>query len=1003
MGMKTGILIALLLLSTLTLAFNIQPAKTTGTRPNGSPKQTAVDWWPSFHHDLRHTGYSTSEAPDDNHTLWSYHTGGNVESSPAVADGKVYVGSEYSGFCGRVYAFDALTGGFIWSYQTDNWARSSPAVADGKVYVGSDDGKVYALNALTGGFIWSYQTGGCVFSSPAVADGKVYVGSQDRKVYALNALTGAFIWSYQTGDWVWSSPAVADGKVYVGSDDGRVYAFDALTGGFIWSYQTGDDVESSPAVADGKVYVGSQDRKVYALNALTGAFIWSYQTGGCVFSSPAVADGKVYVGSFDWWVYAFDALTGGFIWSYQTGGAVESSPAVADGKVYVGSDDGRVYAFDALTGGFIWSYQTDNWARSSPAVADGKVYVGSSGSGDGWVYAFSSFHDVAITNVTPSKTVADQGYEADINVTVTNQGDFTETFNVTLYAKTEQAINEAGLVGHWKFDEGTGTTAHDSSGNGNNGTLINGPQWVDGKYGKALSFDGVNDYVAVPHSNSLDFERTDSFTISSWITVDSLSDYRNIIGKNDNAYRGWNLILLSSSDASRPNSVCLVLTNTNIYNDLLACSPANSISAGNTYHIAATYNGSSDVSGVKIYINGVPQTVTPIRNGLSASIQTANETWIGRHGWAGGSYPFDGIIDDIRIYNRALSASEIWAEYAGSVGHWKFDEGSGTTAYDSSGNSNNGTLVNGPVWVDGKLGKALSFDGVDDYLYVNDTPILKPAAITVEAWFKRSAHDSYDAIVSKWDHLTGNREYQIDIGTFSTNRISWMISSNGYDCTPLTSSTTISDDIWYHIVGTYNGSRMILYVNGMEENSTSYSNGINGGNSQLRIGHSYDGTSGYYFNGIIDEVKIYNRALSAEEIWAEYTRSLIAIQTQTVTLESGASTTLTFNWNTTGFAKGNYTISAYAWPVPGETDLSDNTFVDGSIYVAMLGDITADGKVDIFDIVIVALHFNHIPPNDHLPGTSDYFACFNADINNDGIIDIFDIVIVALHFGEVDP
>jgi hypothetical protein len=755
MGMKTGILIALLLLSTLTLTFNIQPVKVTGTRPDGSPQQTAVDWWPSFHHDLRHTGYSTSKAPDDNHTLWSYQTGG--------------------------------------------WVRSSPAVTDGKVYVGSLDGKVYA----------------------------------------------------------------------------------------------------------------------------------------------------------------FDALTGAFIWNYQTGDAVLSSPAVADGKVFVGSDDGQVLAFGAS-------------------------------------------HDVAITNVTPSKTVADQGYEADTNVTVTNQGDFTETFNVTLYAKTEQAINEAGLVGHWNFDEGTGTTAYDSSGNNNVGTLVNGPTWVDGKYGKALSFDGVNDYVAVPHSNSLDFERTDSFTISSWITVDSLSDYRNIIGKNDNAYRGWNLVLLSSSDASRPNSVCLVLTNTNIYDDLLACSPANSISAGNTYHIAATYNGSSDVSGVKIYINGVPQTVTPIRNGLSASIQTANETWIGRHGWAGGSYPFDGIIDDIRIYNRALSASEIWAEYAGSVGHWKLDEGSGTTAHDSSGNGNDGTLINGPTWVDGKLGKALSFDGIDDYVEIPDSPELKldeSKGLTIMLWLYRTSYPQYDNVLVSKQSASGWVEYQLDL--VDTGDLEFRTYS---DDNVVIGSVSVPDaNEWYHVAYVMNGTQWDFYVNGTLENSGTTPYDLYVSDNNVTIGKDF----GFFtaaFNGTIDDVEIYSRALSAGEIWAEYARSPIAIQTQTVTLESGAPTTLTFTWNTTGFAKGNYIISAYAWPVPGETYLSDNTFFDGSIYVAMLGDITADGKVDIFDIVIVALHFNHIPPYDHWPpGTPDYFNCFNADINNDGIIDIFDIVIVALHFGEVDP
>jgi hypothetical protein len=86
------------------------------------------------------------------------------------------------------------------------------------------------------------------------------------------------------------------------------------------------------------------------------------------------------------------------------------------------------------------------------------------------------------------------------------------------------------------------------------------------------------------------------------------------------------------------------------------------------------------------------------------------------------------------------------------------------------------------------------------------------------------------------------------------------------------------------------------------------------------------------------------------------------IQTQTVTLESGASTTITFTWNTTGFAKSNYTIWAYAWPVPGETETGDNTFTDSLVFVGLVGDVTADGNVDIREIFAIALHYGEKDP-----------------------------------------
>jgi hypothetical protein len=150
-----------------------------------------------------------------------------------------------------------------WNYSTGGIWFSSPAIANGILYMGSLDKKLYALNADTGALKWSYTTGGPLdYSSPAVAlaKGLVFVGSNNGKLYALNADTGAFKWSYTTGGpLVYSSPAVANGVVYVGSNDGNVYALNAVSGASLWSAFTGSEVGSSPAVVNGKVYVGSKN------------------------------------------------------------------------------------------------------------------------------------------------------------------------------------------------------------------------------------------------------------------------------------------------------------------------------------------------------------------------------------------------------------------------------------------------------------------------------------------------------------------------------------------------------------------------------------------------------------------------------------------------------------------------------------------------------------------------------------------------------------------------
>jgi len=108
----------------------------------GTGSGSAQDW-PMFRHDLQHTGYSTSRSPLISNLLWEYPTGRNVYSSPAVVNGKVFIGSNDH----NVYCLDESSGSLIWSYLTQGAVKSSPAVVNGKVFVGSFDHNVYCLRA----------------------------------------------------------------------------------------------------------------------------------------------------------------------------------------------------------------------------------------------------------------------------------------------------------------------------------------------------------------------------------------------------------------------------------------------------------------------------------------------------------------------------------------------------------------------------------------------------------------------------------------------------------------------------------------------------------------------------------------------------------------------------------------------------------------------------------------------------------------------------------------
>ncbi len=343
---------------------------------------SSTEDWTMFRHDTSHSGYSTGNSPTNSvKLLWTFTTMAGVVSSPAVANGCVFVGCND----GAVYCLNSSNGELFWYYPTGREVKSSPAIDNECVYIGSDDGNIYALNASNGIQLWNYTTDNEVKSSPTVVDGVVYIGSGDGNVYALNASRGAKLWSYTTGRGVDSSPAVSDGVVYVASYDYLVYALNASTGDEIWHRHTGSTI-SSPSVYDGYVYIGSYDGYVCGLNASTGAKIWEYQTEGSVSSSPAVAYGCVYVGSEDNNVYCLNASNGKKIWQSPTGYWVWSSPVVADSNVYVGSEDYSINCLNASTGTKKWSYATENFVDSSPAIVNGILYVGSS---DHRVYAFA--------------------------------------------------------------------------------------------------------------------------------------------------------------------------------------------------------------------------------------------------------------------------------------------------------------------------------------------------------------------------------------------------------------------------------------------------------------------------------------------------------------------------------------------------------------------------------------------------------------------------------------
>ena len=427
-----------------------------------------------------------------------------------------------------------------------------------------------------------------------------------------------------------------------------------------------------------------------------------------------------------------------------------------------------------------------------------------------------------------------------------------------------------GLVGYWKLDETSGTTAADSSGYGNDGTHTNSPTISETvaptrfTNGRSLEFDGSNDYVDGGSDSILDI--TDELTMSAWVNPDAFVQFGPAVWRlKTTSPFTWAQYRLGYGNSANEWGVTFNDTG-GTWRDHWA----GSLSTDTWTHIVGVVK-SNDY--VKIYADGVLiQEWTGLSYGLPSGTGPVN---IGRQ-QENNSY-FDGNIDDVRIYNRALSQYEISAlaagnqpatswETSGLVGYWPFEEGSGTSTADKSGNGNNGTLTNmdGSDWdsstkadLDFTNGYSLDFDGSDDYITVaNDATLRLAGDLTIGAWVQFDDSSKSNAIVA-FGNPNNADEYW-----FSLNSNSVKLQTNNVDYWQY--AFTPSTSTWYHMLWKRSGSTNSLYIDGDEKATATYSTGFTDTSVALEIGGT--ASSGNDIDGRMDDVRIYNRALSDWEI-----------------------------------------------------------------------------------------------------------------------------------------
>ncbi|MFO7618956.1 MAG: LamG domain-containing protein [Thermoplasmata archaeon] len=407
------------------------------------------------------------------------------------------------------------------------------------------------------------------------------------------------------------------------------------------------------------------------------------------------------------------------------------------------------------------------------------------------------------------------------------------------------------LVGQWKLDESEGIIAPDISGYNHPGNLVNmgNLNWVDGMSGKALKFNGVDEYVDIPNAA---YMTSGSFSGSVWINITSYTSFGGMV----NAYvsgPGWG-IWCRDTGAIRYFA----------YDGATSTSRDSSVvSLGKWHHIAWVYDESGFVS---FYIDGKPDyTIASVNPGrANTNIQ------IGKY----ASTYFNGLIDEVNIYDYALTPKKISDYYNETIhrmGEWHFDENGGGIAYDTSQNDFNGTLMptyptNNPAWLPHAVsGGCLFFDGVDDAVETDYIPnTFDNHDFSIEAWifptesFQNGVIYAVGAANSPFKTL----EFKIHYGQVQV----WHWNDN-WD-TPY----YVNINEWTHIVYTYahltkSGS---IYLNGQFQGSHEFIGYLSVNNDTYcpsQIGH---GVELRHFRGCIDEVSIYNYTMPLDTVSQSY-------------------------------------------------------------------------------------------------------------------------------------
>ena len=564
--------------------------------------------------------------------------------------------------------------------------------------------------------------------------------------------------------------------------------------------------------------------------------------------------------------------------------------------------------------------------------------------------------------------------------------------------------NNLGLVGYWPMSEGSGTVVGDFSGNHLSGTLSGSipPSWVAGKFGTALGSHVFGDTVMSGTANLL--KSASAFTLSEWVYSNATpsADTRFIAGKFEGGTTGWGIETSVASFGSTDDFLAFV-ENGGV--DAYGITTTHALQTGKWIFVTEVFDGtqSGDSNRLKLYVNGIQQTLNFTHApGIPATTDTS--TFLFSLGdWDngnGGGAVFDGNIDDVRLYNRAISATEVANLYqygasragvstasliksnstlaSGLVGSWTFDGPDITDkVYDRSGQNNNGYILNSATSTMetlGKLGQALNFDGVDDRVTLTNSLNLG----TVNS-------------LSVWVYWQGNND-SVVVGGPDGNYMLFLDGTNAYYSAGAGNFVQaahggIPVGQWTHFAVTRNGATVNIYKNGVALTPVNSNFGTPGASVTIDTIGSYEtgAPTMHQTRGKIDDVRIYNRELSASEVLQLYNFGATKFNTAASNFTTGSTLTngLVGYWTFDG--------SAVNWTTGIVAD-SSGSGNNGTIVAMSTTSSPAAGKLG------QALNFNGsnsyvgISAGVPLPGDATICAWVNArSLGNRAIVDREDV------------